>query len=231
MSEVSRKEQKYIVTEEKYCAIKNALLPFTVPDSHQGIGGYMVRSLYFDTPDDKDFREKEDGVDCRRKIRLRIYSPFDETAKLEIKQKIGDNQQKFSITITKEEALLLIRGKADFLLNRREILCPWLYYLFKAQLLRPKCIVEYRREAFCGVINDTRITFDSCIRATESSFELFDPDLRLYPVCPTGEITMEVKFNGFLMSDIQNAVSVSDACRVSNSKYMRARMLTKGEIA
>lgn len=231
MAEVSRKEQKYIVTQMQYCQIRSALLPFTVPDTHQALWGYTVRSLYFDTPYDKDFCDKEDGLDERRKIRLRIYSPWDETAKLEIKQKNGENQKKFSITITKEEALQLIAGKADFLLSRREVLCPWLYYLFKAQLLRPKCIVEYKREAFCGLINDTRITFDRDIYASESNFQLFNPELPLYPVSPPGEITMEVKFNGFLTDDIKEAVSVSDESRVSYSKYMRARMITKGESA
>lgn len=231
MAEVSRKEQKYIINEIQYCKIRNSLLPITVADSHQGITGYRVRSLYFDTPYDKDFSDKEDGLDCRRKIRLRIYSPYDQTAKLEIKQKTGDNQKKISITVTKQEALNLIDGKADFLLSRREVFCPWLYYLFKAGLLRPKCIVEYNREAFCGFVNDTRITFDRDILATESSFQLFNPNLSMYPVSAQGEITMEVKFNSFLMSDIKAAVSVSDSSRVSNSKYMRARMITKGEIA
>lgn len=231
MPEVSRKEQKYSITELQYCKIRSALLPFTVPDAHQAVWGYTVRSLYFDTPYDKDFCDKEDGLDDRRKIRLRVYSPLDETAKLEIKQKNGDNQKKFSITITKEEAICLIAGEADFLLSRREVLCPWLYYMFKAQLLRPKCIVEYRREAFCGLLNDTRITFDRDIYATESCFQLFNPEIPLYPVSLPGEITMEVKFNQFLTSDIKEAVSVSDESRVSCSKYMRARMITKGEIA
>ncbi len=231
MSEVSRKEQKYAVTELQYCRIRAALLPFTLPDVHQNIGGYHVRSLYFDTPYDKDFCDKEDGLYDRRKIRLRIYSPSDKTAKLEIKQKSGDNQKKFSIIISKTEAMQLIAGKADFLLSRHEVLCPWLYYMFKAQLLRPKVIIEYRREAFCGLLNDTRITFDREIYATESNFQLFNSDIIMYPVSAPGEITMEVKFNEFLTSDIKQAVSVSDECRVSCSKYMRARMITKGESA
>lgn len=231
MPEVSRKEQKYIITEMQYCKIRSLLSSFTVPDAHQALWGYTVRSLYFDTPSDKDFCDKEDGLNDRRKIRIRIYSPYDETAKLEIKQKNGDYQKKFSITISKAEAICLIAGEADFLLSRREILCPWLYYMFKAQLLRPKCIVEYRREAFCGLLNDTRITFDRDIYATESSFQLFNPEISMYPVSSPGEITMEVKFNQFLTSDIKQAISVSDESRVSCSKYMRARRITKGESA
>lgn len=44
-------------------------------DKHNGAGGYRIRSLYFDTLDDNDYRDKLDGMELRRKIRLRNYDP------------------------------------------------------------------------------------------------------------------------------------------------------------
>ena len=41
-----------------------------------------IRSLYFDTINDKDYEEKEDGVRVRRKIRLRIYDADQDFAML-----------------------------------------------------------------------------------------------------------------------------------------------------
>ena len=40
-------------------------------DSHNGPDGYQVRSLYFDSLSNRDFQEKEDGLELRRKFRLR----------------------------------------------------------------------------------------------------------------------------------------------------------------
>ena len=53
--------------------------------------GYPIRSLYFDTPEDRDFHEKEDGIELRRKLRLRCYAPDAAFALLEMKQKQGDS--------------------------------------------------------------------------------------------------------------------------------------------
>lgn len=70
----------------------------------------MIRSLYFDTPDDQDFRDKTDGLELRRKIRLRAYSPGDDFAMLEMKQKQGPYQRKRSLRLSREDAQSLCRG-------------------------------------------------------------------------------------------------------------------------
>ncbi|MGN0414737.1 MAG: VTC domain-containing protein [Agathobacter sp.] len=65
-------------------------------DSFSQKGSYMVRSLYFDTPEDRDYFQKINEQNVRRKIRLRIYSPTDQRAKLEMKQKENIFQRKRS---------------------------------------------------------------------------------------------------------------------------------------
>lgn len=44
--------------------------------------------LYFDTVNDRDYEEKFAGTDPRRKVRLRIYDPYANTALLEMKQNL-----------------------------------------------------------------------------------------------------------------------------------------------
>ena len=70
-------------------------------DPHNGISGYPVRSLYFDTLDDRDFHEKAAGVELRRKLRLRSYDPAADFAMLEMKQKQGASQLKRSLRVTR----------------------------------------------------------------------------------------------------------------------------------
>ena len=43
-------------------------------DPHAAGGSYQVRSLYFDTADDRALQEKIDGVNDREKFRIRCYN-------------------------------------------------------------------------------------------------------------------------------------------------------------
>ena len=129
-------------------------------DEHNGALGYRVRSLYFDTMYDKDYFEKLDGVELRRKIRLRIYSPEDNFALLEMKQKQGQYQLKRSLRITRDDADAMIRGNYTPLLHYQEDFAAECYSLMQMQVYRPKTVVEYNRKAFIAKENKIRITFD-----------------------------------------------------------------------
>ena len=184
--------------------------------------------MYFDSLYDSDFEDKVDGYDNRQKVRLRVYDFDSQTAKLELKEKSGKVQRKRSLLINRKEAESMIRGDYGFLLEREEEIAHKLYTFMLTKCYRPKCIVEYDRMAFVESVNDIRITFDMNLRATEAGLSgLFDKNLILYPVCDKSEITMEVKYNGFLYSHIKSIISLSNKMPVSNSKYVRARMITK----
>jgi len=227
MLDVSRRELKYLVSLNDVAALKKRLTALMKKDSHNGENGYLVRSLYFDSVFDTDFEEKVDGYDNRQKVRLRVYDFDSQTAKLELKEKSGTSQRKRSLLLNREEAEQMIKGEYEFLLGRTESIARWLYTFMVTKCYRPKCIVEYDRFAFCEEVNDTRVTFDMNLRATEASTNLFDRNLVLYPVSHTNEVTMEVKYNGFLYTHIKNEISASDKMQVSNSKYVRARMVSK----
>lgn len=187
----------------------------------------MVRSLYFDSIYDKDFEEKADGLLIRRKIRLRIYNSSKSAVKLELKQKEGNAQRKRSLILSEEEARRMTACDYGVLRDRKEPLAHELFYYMTKNIYRPKTIVEYDREAYIANINDTRITFDKHLRATEATYDIFRDNLFFYPVAPHDEITMEVKFNGFLLTYIKDVLSNLDKIQLSNSKYMRARAVSK----
>lgn len=228
MLDVSRRELKYLVSIKDVMSIKKKLSQVMKEDSHNGENGYLVRSLYFDSPYDSDFEEKVDGYDNRQKVRLRVYDFESGKAKLELKEKSGLAQRKRSLSLNKKEAECMMNGDYAFLMERSEPIAHWLYTFLVMRCYQPKCIVEYDRMAYCESVNDIRVTFDSNLRATESGLSgLFDKNLMLYPVAAAGEVTMEVKYNGFLYTYIKEMISQADKMQVSNSKYVRARMISK----
>lgn len=227
MLDVSRKELKYIISLGEVYQMKQKLSYVMLKDSHSKNEGYRVRSLYFDTLFDNDFEDKVDGCDKRQKIRLRIYDTNDTVVKLEMKAKEGSEQRKRSLSISRQEAERMIKGDYSFLLEHKEDLAHSLYTFMVTRCYRPKCIVEYDRLAFYKESNDIRITFDMNLRATEASFDLFNENLVLYPVEEPNEVTLEVKFNGFMFSYIKDAISYADRIQISNSKYCRARKISK----
>ena len=227
MLDVSRRELKYILTKTEALVISKRLSHVIKADKNNHGKGYMVRSLYFDTLFDKDFEEKADGLLSRRKIRLRVYNGSSSVVKLELKQKEGNDQRKRSLILNEEEARRMISCDYDVLRAREEPLAKELYYYMKKHVYRPKVVVEYDREAYIALINDTRITFDKNLRATEADYDIFKEKLHLYPAAPSNEVTMEVKYNGFLMTYIKDVISQADREQVSNSKYMRSRCLSK----
>lgn len=227
MLDVTRKENKYDIGLIETADMKRRLGIYMESDPHNGETGYLVRSLYFDTLYDADFVQKVDGYDERQKIRLRVYSADAMTAKLEVKEKEDALQRKRSLSIERSEAQQMINGDYRFLLRREEPLAHWLYAFLNARCYRPKCVVEYDRYAYILEHNDTRITFDQNLRASESNYDIFDKDLVLYPVSAPGAVTMEVKYTGFLLSHLKNELNYCDKTRCSNSKYCRARMITK----
>ncbi len=227
MLDVYRKELKYLIDPMEMVRMKSVLDKIMSSDSHNGVNGYRVRSLYFDTLLDSDFEEKLAGYDSRQKIRIRVYDGNSQVYKLELKAKEKDMQRKISLLLSREETESMMRADYSFLLDRPEKPASSLYIKLIMHSYRPKCIVEYDRYAYIRNTNNIRITFDMNLRATESNLNLLDENLILYPVCRPGEITMEVKYDKFLFSFIKNAIKQIDRTQISNSKYCKARKISK----
>lgn len=226
INQVLRKEKKFLLHQQEFFCLKHQIAQILPGDPHNGPLGYPVRSLYFDTIYDKDYFEKLDGVEIRRKIRLRCYSPDSEFAMLEIKQKQGDMQLKRSLRVGREDAIRLTKGdyspllrysgdRADFALE-----C---YALMKTACYLPKTIVEYQRMAYIAKENRIRITFDQNIISTESCMDLFSPCLVMNPVIDKDYVVLEVKYNNFLLEYIQQILNEADRSEISVSKFYLAR--------
>lgn len=225
MNQVLRQEKKFLLPKTEFYVLKNRLDKQLHGDLHNGLFGYCVRSLYFDTIYNGDYYEKEDGLELRRKMRLRCYGPDSDFAMLEMKQKQGEMQYKRSLRIEREDAILMTKGEYSPLLEikgENEEFAMECYGLLNRRCYLPKVIVAYQRMAYVAKENRIRITLDSDVKATESSMDLFSPKLLMNPVMDSSAVVLEVKYNHFLLTYIKEMLNTVDKSELSVSKYYMA---------
>lgn len=226
INQVMRKEKKFLLSRWEFYALKHRLNEVLHGDPHNGPEGYRVRSLYFDSIDDRDYFEKLYGLETRRKLRLRCYDPAGDFAMLEMKQKQGDTQKKRSMRLSREDAQRLCRGDFTPLLRcggEQKDFALECYGMASRLCYRPCTIVEYQRMAYIGKENRIRITMDHNVVATESCMDLFSAGLAMNPVLDPSLVVLEVKYNNFLLSYFQQLLNAADRPELSVSKYYLAR--------
>ena len=222
---VYRRENKYILPASDISNLKFSLDKILERDKHSNKNSYIVRSLYFDSPNNIDFNTKLAGVEVRKKIRLRTYDYKSNKCKLEMKQKNGDLQHKISIWISKEDAEELINKNYSVLLNYSDNKDAILFYTtMMTGCYYPVALIEYDRIAYTYPLNNTRITIDMNVRSNESNFDLFaEKPIYNYVIC--NDIVLEVKYDGELLKFISNVLNKYKLNRVSVSKYCFGRKI------
>jgi len=230
MIEVLRQEKKYLINLEQYYYLSRRFSRLLMEDKHSSGEGYFVQSLYFDSLDDTDFDEKIDGVDVRKKIRLRNYGADSPSAKLEMKQKQGMLQKKRSLTLDKARSHRIINGDYSALLEDASNFAGECFGIMNMQCYRPKAVVMYTRKVFAAQENEIRITFDHDIKGSESNFDIFSKDLVGNTLFDPFLVVMEVKFNGFLLSYIKDIINEVNASELAVGKYCIGRAVGKNYI-
>lgn len=221
---VYRNELKHIIDAGDKAAICAGMRAIARPDGHAGPDGrYRIRSLYFDTPADDALREKEDGVSEREKFRLRYYNGDTSFIHLEKKVKKSGLGYKVTERITADEVRRLLAGDTDWMPASGRGLVIELYSRMKAQLLRPRTIVDYMRTPFVYAPGNVRVTIDEEIRTGLNPADFLDPGCVTVPVGPP-VIILEVKWDEYLPSVIRRAVQVKNRRAGAFSKYQACRI-------
>ena len=220
-----RHEIKHYINFSDYLAIKSRLRTIMHLDKNANENNeYRIRSLYFDNVYDKALKEKVIGVPKRDKFRIRFYNDNHEFIRLEKKSKIRGLCLKDSERITKEEVEKIRRGDIEFLRDSGKNLFVDLYTQMKGNLLRPKTIVDYTREAYIYPMGNVRITFDKSIRTGLNSTDLFNEKLPTIEAIDSRFIVLEVKWDEFLPQSIHDIVQVKERRATSVSKYEACRI-------
>lgn len=220
-----RHELKHYINYSDYLAIKSRLKTIIHIDKNANSADeYKIRSLYFDNVYDKALMEKVIDVPKRDKFRIRFYNDNHEFIRLEKKYKIRGLCLKDSERITKEECLKIINGDIEFLKDSGKKLFVDLYAQMKCNLIKPKTIVDYTREAYIYPIGNVRITFDKSIRTGLNCTNIFDDRLPTIESINHKFIVLEVKFDEFMPQVIYDIIQVKERRATSISKYEAARI-------
>ena len=221
-----RHEEKFICSEKQLTLIKSRLQTILPLDVNQEGEDYQIRSLYFDTFDDRLLRESVDGVKRRHKYRIRFYNMQTSFFRMERKDTDGSLKQKQSAVLTHDQVSDVLEGKG-FSDSNTELLRE-VYLLQQTEGLRPVTIVDYRRTAFTYPTGNIRITFDRNISGTHSCADFLDPHALLIPVMPHGKHVLEVKYDGILPGYIAKALDIGSLAQISFSKYAYVRSIMQG---
>jgi len=219
-----RHEFKYYINYFEYHTLRNRLKAVLKMDKFADENGnYHIRSLYFDDIKNEALFEKQAGVLERNKYRIRIYNLEDNIIKLESKKRVGQFISKTSQIITKKEYNFILNNesfKSEGLLNK--------FLLDKqTQILKPKVIVDYVREAYVSDINNIRITFDKELKTGLYKTDIFDKELPMIDVIEEPKMILEIKFDNFLPDFIKNLLQIDTNQRYAISKYTICRKFTK----
>ncbi len=228
---VSRREMKYPVNFAQYASLSELLQNMLIEDKNNGMEGYKVRSLYFDTHINTDFYQKLDGDEERKKIRIRTYDCDAQNMKLELKRKQGDYQKKTSVLISREDANQIIKRNYDVLLKYDSSAVEEIYNIMKVNCLRPVVMIEYKRKAYIHPINKIRLTLDSEIFSSEMDYDIFSKKPAFFPVNDEYYSVLEVKYDGFLFGWIEEMLRNYGLNRESYSKYYNSRFLFENYLA
>lgn len=221
-----RHEVKYFMNESDYRLLKNQLKHLLQPDRFAGADGtYKIRSIYFDNVYDQAVVEKLGGFLKREKFRLRYYNDDPSFIRLEKKAKIGQMCNKRTVPVTKEQVEQILQLDVEWMREASDPLLREFYIKWKHNLLRPKTIVDYRREVFLYRPGNVRITVDRDVRSGRYCQRFFDMDLPTYALMDEGYVILEVKYDEYLPDIIKDCIQLNQRRYTAISKYVASRML------
>ena len=218
-----RHEIKHLITQADAIAIRNNLTAIAESDPHvKDDGSYTIRSLYFDDMRNTALWEKLDGVNERRKFRIRYYNDDLSFIMLECKQKRDNVGCKLQQRLTEEEVRKIMNGDISWMATSGKPLLVTLYVEMKSKQLKPKCVVEYKRIPFVYGPGNVRVTIDWNIR-TGPPGQFLDPAGLTLPV-DGDPMLLEVKWDEYLPNAIRRAADLKGRYQGAFSKYATCRM-------
>ena len=219
-----RHELKHEISMSDMIAIRQRMRAIAKSDPHAIDGKYFIRSLYFDTPEDRALIEKRSGISQRQKFRIRYYNYDTSIINLEKKSRLNGLGTKYSARLSADQVQKIISGDIEFMRDDENPLIQELYCKMIYQRLRPKTIVDYEREPYIYAPGNVRVTFDYDIRTGLTGTDFLNPDCITVEAVRDKTIILEVKWDDFLPSIIRDCVNVRGRHVTSFSKYAQCRL-------
>jgi SPX domain protein involved in polyphosphate accumulation len=160
-----RREYKYLIPSSLVDLLVPELLMYMNPDKYSNDGYYNLYSIYFDTHDWQAFYEKIDGIERRKKFRIRSYYPSpkpDDTVMLEVKEKNKDIIIKRRTPIKLKDVQKLVTGRKISNIHD-PVVEEWRFNILRNGL-KPRILIKYDRMAFMPKQHgDYRVTIDKAV--------------------------------------------------------------------
>ncbi len=227
----NRLEVKYWVDRTTRTALTRDLLAFMRPDAHAGEkGGYLVRSLYYDTADYMAYHEKLSGAAVRHKLRSRAYgeNPSESSlVRFEVKSRYLSYIYKTTVDIPRDDY-----DEVEFALKRRLLpparlmndarVSKEFFRLQRQYNMAPKILVQYRRQAFERVEKSrVRANFDDELIGS-SSLDLLGPLKSARRLLQYGRAIFEIKVDDNLPFWLHQLIAKYNLQSQAISKYCYA---------
>lgn len=223
--QVFRHELKFQINQSDYSSLRQKLICVMKQDPNTLLeGSYLIRSIYFDNLYDKSLQEKINGNLYREKYRIRTYNCDGSTIKLEKKSKLNLLCQKQSKLLTLDQYDSIMQGDYSWIWETKDAFLMEFYINVKNYQLKPKVIVEYRREPFLHPAGNVRVTLDSQIRTSNNLQDFFSPELCGMSTSVEPFLLMEVKYDNFLPEVIQDILQLKNRQVGGFSKYAASRV-------
>lgn len=222
-----RYELKFLCTQLQINLLEAQLDCLMERDGHSGPAGfYTVRSLYFDDYDNNAMKQKEDGVDERKKYRIRSYLlGMDDSFRLEIKHSVQNKIRKESCTLTAQETQQILEGRpVEQAYNSERKVLRKFELARDIRFLRPVVIVEYDRMPYIYANGNVRITIDRNIRFSPDTTKFMERNIMEMPVLGKGIHLLEIKYDEYLPDFIRQALQIVSLNKTSFSKYYLCRL-------
>lgn len=219
-----RHEYKYMIDARQKAVLQLRAQGVMERDSHAGGDGeYMIRSLYFDSPEDACFYENENGDDPREKYRIRFYNCDPSRISLECKAKVRGMTKKTACPVTLEQCRQFMAGgipEPEGEVSQKQAV---MFGRMRQRTLRPVVIVQYTRMPFVCEAGNVRVTFDDGISSSNDIAGFLQPEIPLRSVLGTGESILEVKWDELLPAYISGQLALDSLQWTSFSKYYLCR--------
>lgn len=212
METLLRKEQNFLVSVVEFRQKIFFLNQLFREDSHNGLDGYPVRSLYFDTK-----------IPSEREIRLRSYDPRGDRVVLEWKEKKGEFVEKSALPLSVADAQQMLSGDFSPLLTKDDPDVQAIGDWMQRQACRPSLIIEFIRAAYFSKMGEARLAFDRNLVATRSCSSFFEPRLPITSILDQALVVLEVKHKSALPEDIGQFLAAFGKSPLDCSKFGLAR--------
>ena len=224
MSRRYRHEIKFLISENIAQILESRLALLMDRDRHSVAQdySYFIRSLYFDTLDGDAYAEKLDGVQFRKKYRIRFYNQDPSFMKLECKHKHDQMTYKDIHRLSEAQVQQILDAQAWEVTKNTNVLSRFLL-AYQYTSLQPVIMVDYYRQAFVYEPLDVRVTLDYHVSSGAYNKDLFDFKQGSVPVFENNDVVLDVKFNEILPTHIATVLQTIPKTRLAISKFAYCR--------